>query len=281
MEEGVPSKKRLVLTTVNDRQTNVQIDLYRGEENIDDASYVGSLLIENIPPADQGEAEVELVVGLDAEGTLSADAYEASSGERRSLSVRMDDSQEISAYDMPDFDLSYEPESGFEPDFDEETDFDEEADFDGDRKEPPAPREKSGVRKLLITLLVILSIAFIGLLIYCLMNCLPGEDPVPLQAGSQSESSAADPGLAAGEKQPRMEESGGAPPPQEVQLVEERVRVEVEGVWYRVRRGDTLWDISSSFYSSPWLYGTIAEENQIENPDLIFTEQKIFIPTQQ
>jgi nucleoid-associated protein YgaU len=53
------------------------------------------------------------------------------------------------------------------------------------------------------------------------------------------------------------------------------------GVWYWIRRGDTLWDISSNFYRNPWRYGQIAEENSIRNPDLIFAGSKIFIPEKQ
>ena len=54
----------------------------------------------------------------------------------------------------------------------------------------------------------------------------------------------------------------------------------IGGVWYWIRRGDTLWGISSSFYRNPWYYGRIAEENRIRNPDLIYAGSKIFIPEQ-
>jgi hypothetical protein len=286
MEEGKRAKKRLVLTTVNDRQTNVQIDLYRGREEIESASYIGSLLIENIPAAAKGSPEIELVVGIDDDGNLTAEASEGQSGEKRTLSVRIDDNGTPSAYDIPDFDLSQEPSEGFEPDFP----FDE-LDGDSDKDVPPSedffsetsddypleeevPR-RSRIRPLLITLLVILSLAFIGLLIYCLMNYLPGEKALPLRAsGNEVEQTAP------------VAESPPVPVPVPQATVEqapvperETVRVEVEGVWYRIRWGDTLWDISSSFYSTPWLYGQIAEENNIKNPDIIFAEQKIFIPT--
>jgi hypothetical protein len=55
---------------------------------------------------------------------------------------------------------------------------------------------------------------------------------------------------------------------------------EIGGVWYRIRRGDTLWDLSAAFYRTPWLYGKIAKENNIKDPDLIFAGNKIFIPEQ-
>jgi nucleoid-associated protein YgaU len=51
-----------------------------------------------------------------------------------------------------------------------------------------------------------------------------------------------------------------------------------KGVSYRIRRGDTLWDISSTYYRNPWLYPVIAKANGIRNPDLIIAGARIFIP---
>jgi nucleoid-associated protein YgaU len=50
------------------------------------------------------------------------------------------------------------------------------------------------------------------------------------------------------------------------------------GVWYRLKWGDTLWNLSVSFYRTPWLYGLIAVENDIKNPDVIYAGTDIFIP---
>jgi nucleoid-associated protein YgaU len=51
-----------------------------------------------------------------------------------------------------------------------------------------------------------------------------------------------------------------------------------DGVWYRIRWGDTLWGISSSFYNTPWFFNEIADQNDINNPDRIYAQDKIFIP---
>ncbi len=53
-----------------------------------------------------------------------------------------------------------------------------------------------------------------------------------------------------------------------------------KGEWYTVVRGDTLWDLSRRYYRDPFLYMKIADapENNIPNPDLIFADQRIFIP---
>ena len=64
-EEDAPKRRKLVLTTAHDDQTNVQIDLFRGEgSNIKDALYIGSLFIENIEMAEKGEPDIDLVLEL-------------------------------------------------------------------------------------------------------------------------------------------------------------------------------------------------------------------------
>jgi hypothetical protein len=51
-----------------------------------------------------------------------------------------------------------------------------------------------------------------------------------------------------------------------------------EGVVYRIRYGDTLWDISEAFYRNPWLYPRIARFNNIRNPDRIISGTTIRVP---
>ncbi|MBN2811703.1 MAG: peptidoglycan-binding protein, partial [Spirochaetales bacterium] len=47
LEEGIPARKALDLTTVRDDQTSVQINLFRSSsEDISEAEYVGTLMIE-------------------------------------------------------------------------------------------------------------------------------------------------------------------------------------------------------------------------------------------
>ena len=53
---------------------------------------------------------------------------------------------------------------------------------------------------------------------------------------------------------------------------------ELGGVWYWIRWGDTLWDLSNSFYRNPFLYGKIAQANNIADPDKILAQSKIYIP---
>lgn len=50
-----------------------------------------------------------------------------------------------------------------------------------------------------------------------------------------------------------------------------------EGVIYKVRWGDTLWDISAAFYRNPRLYTFIARSNGISNPSRIISGTELTI----
>ncbi len=68
----------------------------------------------------------------------------------------------------------------------------------------------------------------------------------------------------------------------EAEVVEPEVpavqKTEEKGVSYKIKWGDTLWDISDSYYKNPWLYPKIAKFNSIKNPDLIISGTWITIP---
>ena len=71
-------------------------------------------------------------------------------------------------------------------------------------------------------------------------------------------------------------------PNEEVKKKEE-VKVVKDGsirkaVRYRIRWGDTLWDISGNFYKNPWAYKRIARYNKIKNPNKIIAGTYITIP---
>ncbi len=51
-----------------------------------------------------------------------------------------------------------------------------------------------------------------------------------------------------------------------------------ENINYLLTWGDTLWDLSDTYYRNPWLYGTIADANNLDNPDRIIAGTYIIIP---
>jgi hypothetical protein len=191
LADGTPARKRLVVTTVKDDQPSVQIDLYRGEATMAEASsYIGSLVIENIPPRPKGEPDIRLDLALDDAGELTAAAREETSGESQSLRVSLQALSEEEKYEIPDFEFEEESKDAAAtdelPDFEEgsgtgesyvgesaEESYVEEPKSAGtvvnSFEEKETKTAKSGNRLLMIILIVLAGIALalgLGLLLY-------------------------------------------------------------------------------------------------------------------
>ena len=81
MEEGSVQTKKLELTTANDNQTCVMVDLYRSKTcSMDDAEYIDTLKIENLNAHQNGEPSISFDVGLDENGELSASIADPETG---------------------------------------------------------------------------------------------------------------------------------------------------------------------------------------------------------
>ena len=335
IDASAVGKKRLVLTTVKDNQANVQVDLYKGEDDsIETAAYMGSLVLENLDPAGRGEPEFELIIGIDEENNLNASLGDEITGEKQSLSLGLDSLGEAGEFDLPDFDLdaSVEPTSEVtslgEEQFDEapfgeeefgeeefgEEQFGEEGLEEQAEEEPPPVAEQRRTNPGLLIIFVILGLIIIGLLAFLLYRSFQGEETPRLFArltenrtedaggagpgGETDEAADAEDGdgpeAAAGEEtaaagadaesraETEAEPEGDAGPKTAAGTSEDTAAAgpaaETGGVWYWIRWGDTLWDLSYSFYRTPWLYGRIAGANNIRNPDLIYANTRLFIP---
>lgn len=53
-----------------------------------------------------------------------------------------------------------------------------------------------------------------------------------------------------------------------------------DNIKYKIKWGDTLWDISTTYYKTPWKYKKIARFNNIKNPDKIISGTTIIIPAE-
>lgn len=60
----------------------------------------------------------------------------------------------------------------------------------------------------------------------------------------------------------------------------EVVKEKLEDISYKIKWGDTLWDISNTYYKNPWRYKYIARYNGISNPDHIISGRRIIIPAE-
>jgi len=289
MEENSLIKKRLILTTVHDNQPSTQIDLFRSSVNsMTDAQYIGSLVVENIKPKPKGDPSIEMVISSSENGEIIADAIDldtSAGGEHYVLTVSLKSLDETSReVEMPDFELetNEEPPSGL---------------YNAANK----IREKQSKSIpiwpfVLIGLLLILGLLAAWLFLFGGINTVSSFFNKPAVVQTVRELPPAEPEP---EKEPEpvrvQEKTEPVPviqapvtPPPPRQQTSTRAQPDAsynvpaviprEGVNYRIRRGDTLWDISEAFYRDPWQYQRIAEYNKIPNPDFILYGRTIRIP---
>jgi hypothetical protein len=266
LEQGFTGRKRLTLTTVKDNQQKVQIDMYSGEgATLSQPRYVGSLIIENIPPARQGEPEIELDIGIDEAGQLSAEAHDDSTGETQDFSTSLATLPEEETYGAPDFEVDtgqMEPVSLEEPALTGET----YPVGDEDRRKEHLRRKRPNI--LLLVLFVVIGVALVAAVAYFVYRSIQGPQIPPLTTTAAPAATQPAPATTEPAAQPAAAEPAAAPADAQA----------AGGVSYRIKKGDTLWDISSTYYRNPWLYPKLAKANSIKNPDLIFAGTNITIP---
>ena len=297
MEENSSIKKRLILTTVHDNQPSVQIDLYRSPQGtMPDAQYIGSVVVENIKPKPKGEPSIEMVISSDSNGDIIADAIDldtGASGEHYVLTVSLKSLDETSrdVDNLPDFELesNEEPPSGLY------------------NQAKQARQEKTGKSKAwiipLIIILLLLGLLAAWLFFFGGMETIRSSsdkpaaeqtvqpvretepvrqpDPEPVRQQEPVQQVIEPPPVIqapAAQPAPRTAErtaSGRNPP---VASYNVPATIPREGVNYRIRWGDTLWDIAEAFYRDPWQYPRIARHNNISNPNLIISGRTIRVP---
>ena len=106
LEEGKPQSQKIELTTVRDDQTTVQLDLYRSSsDNMEDAEYVDTLLVENLLPRPKETPTLNLKIEIDAENVLSASIEDCESGESSETKVSLVTLDSSERTIVPDFSM--------------------------------------------------------------------------------------------------------------------------------------------------------------------------------
>ena len=319
MNDDSSASETLELTTVRDNQRSVQINLFKKEDDTSDPLYIGSLIVEDIHEKAAGEPTVELQLALDEDKNLSAEAIDKDSGSHQALRVSLETFAD-QAFDDLDFDLSSETAdielSSMSMDTDDSSETHNEfsaasfyTDEDDEYSQP-----KRGMPIWLLILLILLGIAalVLGILLLTKKNLAEEDRPMAMQPEAavivpsetqpiqEPAASQPAPSLPADEpitEPPAPQPAGPSPieqpvPSQPVQQeppVQQQVPAVKEpaasvlaqkAVRYKLRWGDTLWDLSETYYRNPWLYTKIATHNKLKNPDLIISGTYIEIPPQ-
>ncbi len=101
MDDDAPRRRRVVLSPARDDQEGVQIDIILRDGETD--QYVGCLVLEDLTVSEN--RDLELVLGLDGDGTLSAHAGDAGGEQYQSLAISLDQLDKPEHFSLPeDFD---------------------------------------------------------------------------------------------------------------------------------------------------------------------------------
>jgi hypothetical protein len=280
IEENSPVKRRLVLTTVHDRQSNVQIDLFRSiSKSMLDAQYIGSLLVETSTSKPKGEPSIEMVISADRDGNINAEAYDLDAGpdgHRHTLNVSLQNIDSLADIDNPP-DFAFNSQSS-----------------KYSEKNTVHDRRFPWLVMVIATLFVVLAILALwyfflgGSDVFSTAEATSDYSPPQSYTQSRQEPPPLPP-LPTFEPEPepvviKAPASPAKPnpvkrvrPPAPVLSYRVPAVIPKNGVVYRIQWGDTLWDISASFYRNPWLYPKIARDNRIRNPDLILAGSNLRI----
>jgi hypothetical protein len=322
LEEKTVVKKRLVLTTVHDNQESVHIDLYKSNTaTMQNAAYVGSLLVEHIRARLKGEPSIELVIASNEQGEIAADAtdLDSVSGTQTAL-ARMSETRRLRiSLDAPDD----SPSQGVDFEVEDEMPV---MDTPIGLYDSPAKKKVPLLRVGIIGVVIVITLFLMWFLLLrerndgsdknaplsAVESPLPAVEPEPVVAAIVPPEPEPEP-VVEPEAEPEplvpieevmVEPEQAALTPAETPLIEApveapepppeppaRIRrippvasykvpttIPSSGAPYRIRWGDTLWDISEAFYRNPWLYTRIARFNNIRNPDRIISGTTIRVP---
>ena len=107
LDTATQKRRRLVVTTVRDNQTDVRIGLYRGsDESMLDAEYIGSLVISDISAGPAQQADITVLTGVDGAGNLNVTASDTQSGQYESLSVSLEELASGGEASLGDFEIA-------------------------------------------------------------------------------------------------------------------------------------------------------------------------------
>ena len=90
LEEGVPDKKKIELSTIKDNQTTVKVDLYASEKStMADAILIETLMLSDLEKQPNGEPTISLAVSIDKKNIIEAALLDSDSKARASDKINL------------------------------------------------------------------------------------------------------------------------------------------------------------------------------------------------
>ncbi len=198
--------------------------------------------------------------------------------ETKPFEVQEDSLPDFTNYELPDFDEPQHSTDSLSQDFspnyltDSLFDRNEESFY-----KDPDEEDKRSAHKLAVIICILCAIICLGALI--LITYIV---PSKLKSAENSQTTTTFAGKntvsETTENQAKENEIVIMETPSVIPTIPEETDNKIEFVQYKIKWGDTLWDLAETYYNNPWLYKKIAAANSIPDPDKIIAGTTIVIP---
>ena len=198
--------------------------------------------------------------------------------ETKPFEVQEDSLPDFTNYELPDFDEPQHSTDSLSQDFspnyltDSLFDRNEESFY-----KDPDEEDKRSAHKLAVIICILCAIICLGALI--LITYIV---PSKLKSAENSQTTTTFAGKntvsETTENQAKENEIVIIETPSVIPTIPEETDNKIEFVQYKIKWGDTLWDLAETYYNNPWLYKKIATANSIPDPDKIIAGTTIVIP---
>ena len=198
--------------------------------------------------------------------------------ETKPFEVQEDSLPDFTNYELPDFDEPQHSTDSLSQDFspnyltDSLFDRNEESFY-----KDPDEEDKRSAHKLAVIICILCAIICLGALILITYSV-----PSKLKSAENSQTTTTFAGKntvsETTENQAKENEIVIIETPSVIPTIPEETDNKIEFVQYKIKWGDTLWDLAETYYNNPWLYKKIAAANSIPDPDKIVAGTTIVIP---
>ncbi|MCI7588125.1 MAG: LysM peptidoglycan-binding domain-containing protein [Spirochaetia bacterium] len=198
--------------------------------------------------------------------------------ETKPFEVQEDSLPDFTNYELPDFDEPQHSTDSLSQDFspnyltDSLFDRNEESFY-----KDPDEEDKRSAHKLAVIICILCAIICLGALILITYSV-----PSKLKSAENSQTTTTFAGKntvsETTENQAKENEIVIIETPSVIPTIPEETDNKIEFVQYKIKWGDTLWDLAETYYNNPWLYKKIAAANSIPDPDKIIAGTTIVIP---